>query len=124
MYQQTERTRRVGELIKREVAEILRRDLEADSLKFVNVTAVTVSRDLRNATVFFTLIGDKGDPETAASDLAHARGYVRKLLGARVRMKRTPDIHFKYDDSVTRGFELSKLIDSVRHDDAETDDNE
>ncbi len=113
MYQETERTRRVGALIKREVADIVLRELDDAGLRLVSVTSVTVSRDLRRATVFFTVIGKDDGRDEIAAKLNEARGFIRGRLGARVRLKRTPDLDFRFDDSVGKGFELSRLIDSL-----------
>lgn len=113
MYQQTERTRRVGELLRREIADILQKDMDRSDFRLVSLTAVTVSRDLRNATVFFTLIGKDEDSGDIAGELSHAKGFIRRQLGTRIRLKRLPDLVFRFDDSIGKGFKLSKLIDSV-----------
>jgi ribosome-binding factor A len=114
VYQQTERTRRVSELIKREIADILLRDVDRSDLRLVSVTAVTVSRDLRNATVFFTVLGNDDAAEEVAHELNELKGFVRKQLASRVRLKRLPDLLFRFDDSIGRGMKLSQLIDSVK----------
>ncbi len=117
-YQQTERTRRVSELIRREIADILMRDVDHAGLGLVSLTAVTVSRDLRNATVFFTTLdGDEAAVEVGR-ELNELKGFIRKQLGRRVRLKRLPDLVFRFDDSISRGMALSRLIESVKPDDS------
>ncbi len=113
MYQETERTRRVSELIKREVADILMRDIDDARLRLVSISAVTISRDLRNATVFFTCIDRKVSEAEVEQELNDAKGFIRKQLGSRVRLRGVPDLLFRIDESIGRGIELSKLIDSV-----------
>jgi ribosome-binding factor A len=113
MYQETERTRRVGALIKREVADIILRELDDAELRLVSITGATVSRDLRRATVFFTVIGKDRAHQEIGERLNEARGFIRRRLGARVRLKRTPDLDFRFDESVGKGFEMSRLIDSL-----------
>lgn len=114
MYQQTERTRRVSELLKREIADILQREVDSESLRLVSVTAVTISRDLRNATVFVTRLGSDEHAAAAVDELNEIKAFVRRELGRRVRLKRLPDLVFRFDDSIGRGMRLSKLIDSVQ----------
>lgn len=113
MYQETERTRRVSELLKREIAEILQRDVDRADLRLLSVTAVKVSRDLRNATVFFTQLGRDEDTDDVAEELNRIKGFIRRQLGARIRLKRLPDLVFRFDESIGKGFRLSRLIDSV-----------
>jgi len=113
MYQETERTRRVSELVKREVADILLRELGDEHFRLVSVSAVTISRDLRNATVFFTCLGEKYPVSEVEQELNHAKGAIRHELGKRIRMKRVPDLVFRFDESIERGMKLSHLIDSV-----------
>lgn len=123
-YQQTERTRRVSELIKREIADILMRDVDHADLGLVSLTGVTVSRDLRNATVFFTTLDDDDAGDEVGRELNELKGFIRKQLGRRVRLKRLPDLTFRFDDSIRRGMALSRLIDSVKPTDTTDSGNE
>ncbi len=123
-YQQTERTRRVSELIKREIADILMRDMDHADLGLVSLTGVTVSRDLRNATVFFTTLDGDDAGDEVGRELNELKGFIRKQLGRRVRLKRLPDLTFRFDDSISRGMALSRLIDSVKPADPTDSGNE
>ena len=116
MYQETERTRRVGELIRREIAGILLRDLDDSQFKLISITNVSLSRDLRNATIFVTSLA-KDDASEEVDALNDKKGYIRKLLSGRVYLKRLPAIKFQVDDSISRGMRLSSLIESVNPDD-------
>lgn len=117
MYQQTERTRRVGELLKREIADIIQKEMDRGELRLVSITAVTVSRDLRNATVFFTQLGRDEDVDDVAGELNDAKGFIRRELGSRIRLKRMPDLTFRFDESIGKGFKLSRLIDDANKND-------
>lgn len=114
MYQETERTRRVGELIKREIADILLREMNDSRLRMACVGAVTVSRDLRYATVFFTSLGNRAPVAELARELNDASGTIRKHLSTRLRLKRVPGLQFRVDESVERGIRLSKFLDEIR----------
>ncbi len=82
-------------------------------LGFLTVTEVAVSRDLRHASVFVSVLGD-ADAKTATMDgLRSAVGYIRRALGQRLQTRYTPDITFKLDESIERGARVNKLLGDV-----------
>ena len=111
------RTRRVGELLQRELARLIGEELGDPRVKLVTVTAVDVSKDLRHAKVFVTHLGSEEQQAAAMRSLMHAAGYLRRELSHVLDLKVVPRLHFEYDSSVERGVALSRLIeDSVDHD--------
>ena len=104
------RTKRVSEVIRRELANIISTRLSDPRVHLVSITAVDVSKDMKHAKVFITQMGE--DCQALAA-LTHAAGYLRRELGSRLAMKATPDLRFVYDHSVERGMELSNLIDEL-----------
>ena len=117
------RPQRVGEQIQRELAMLMHRELKDPRVGMVTVSAVEVSRDLAYATIFVTFLG-KDDPkeiEAAIAALQHASGFLRSQLGKIIRMRLTPHLTFKYDESLVRGRELSSLIEEARARDSEID---
>lgn len=104
------RTRRVSELIRRELANIIATRLGDPRLNLVTITAVDVSKDLKYAKVFITQLGN-GD--AVLETLNKASGFLRKELTSRVNMKVSPSLRFTYDHSVERGMTLSRLIEEV-----------
>jgi len=123
------RSRRVGELIQRELATMLAREVKDPRLAFVSITAVDVTRDLGLAKVFYTVInaeidsdnnGSKKqseDKEKVRDGLDKASGFLRYELGQRIKLRVVPRLEFKYDESVFRGAQLTQLIDSAIADD-------
>jgi len=110
------RPQRVAEQIQRELAILMQRELKDPRVGMVTVSAVEVSRDLAYATIFVTFLG-KDKPEeiqSALKALQHASGFLRSQLGSIMRMRLTPHLTFKYDESLVRGRELSSLIDEAR----------
>ncbi len=110
------RPQRVAEQIQRELALLMHRELKDPRVGMVTISAVEVSRDLAYATIFVTFLG-KDKPEETQSALAalqHASGFLRSQLGRIIRMRLTPQLTFKYDQSLVRGRELSSLIDEAR----------
>jgi ribosome-binding factor A len=107
---------RVSELIRRELASIIAREMDDPRVRFVSITAVSVSKDLRNAKVYVTQIDADGSPELDIPSLQKASGFLRRQLAAALSLKSIPALTFVYDNSIQRGVELSRLIDqSVSH---------
>ena len=118
------RSRRVGELIQRELATMLARDVKDPRLAFVSITAVDVTRDLSLAKVFYTVINasvhsdnQSEDIEKVQQGLTKASGFLRYELGQQIKLRIVPRLEFRYDESVLRGAQLTQLIDSAIADD-------
>ena len=106
------RPQKVADLIQRELADLLRREVRDPRVGMVTLTAVDVSPDLSHAKVFFTILEKEKQSETTRA-LQRAAGFLRSQLAHRMRMYTTPELRFAYDESVERGDHLSRLIDSV-----------
>ena len=107
------RSRRVGEQIQRELALLLQREVRDPRLSQVTIAAVKVTRDMSQATVYFTVLGDKQDIPPIQQALEKASGFLRHALGEQIVMRSLPHLKFVYDDSISRGAELSSLIDEA-----------
>lgn len=113
MSKQYSRAQRVGDQIQRELAVMIPREVKDPRLGFVTLTGVDVSRDLGHAKVYVTLMNSEA-PEVIEDNLEvlrEAAGYLRMLLGKEIRIRSIPQLHFHYDDSVTRGAYMSSLIE-------------
>ena len=106
------RPQKVADLIQRELADLLRRDVRDPHVGMVTITSVDVSPDLSHAKVFFTLLNLEKKVDTTRA-LQRAAGFLRSQLAHRMKMYTTPELRFVYDESVERGDRLSRLIDSV-----------
>jgi ribosome-binding factor A len=119
MAQAFSRARRVGEQIKRELAQLIRSESDDPRLTMVSITGVDVSRDLAYAKVYVTLLGaPEARPEVVA-ELNRLTPLLRKQLGRLMRIRSVPHLTFTYDEVVERGAELSALIDRAVAADAE-----
>ncbi|OUR62442.1 ribosome-binding factor A [Colwellia sp. 39_35_sub15_T18] len=108
------RTDRVGQQIQKEIAVILMREIKDPRLSMTTVSAVEVTRDLAYAKVFVTFFNDKPeDIEASLSVLAEAEGYIRSLLGKRLRARIMPHLRFVYDSSMSEGVRMSSLVDQA-----------
>ena len=99
---------RVKEQIMRELAELVRTGLKDPRAGFITINEVEVTRDYSHATVFYTVLDDSTEEA-----LEHAKGHLRSELAKRIKLFKTPELHFKYDESLERGMSISSLIDQV-----------
>ena len=107
------RPQRIGDLIQREIADLLAREVRDPRVGMVTLTSVDVSPDMSHAKVFFTLL-DKDHLDEVQQGLRRAAGFLRSQLAKRVKLYSIPELRFEYDESVERADRLSQLIDSVK----------
>ena len=106
------RIERVNNLIRREISELLQRDVKDPRLSsFVAVTEVSASADMKYAKVFVSSMGTPEEKEEILLALTGASGFLRNELARRLRLRRIPELDFKWDDSIERGTRLLDLID-------------
>ena len=104
---------RVADQIQRELAEIIRTELKDPRVAMITLTGVEVTADYSHAKVFYTLMGGAEQREETAVGLKQAGGFLRSQIARRIKLHSIPQLHFVYDASVERGFELSRLIDEA-----------
>jgi ribosome-binding factor A len=106
------RPQKLGDLIQRELSELLQRELRDPRVGMITITGVDVSPDFSHAKVFFTVL-EKQRLDDAREGLRRAAGFLRSQLARRIKLYTTPELRFEYDESVERGDRLSRLINSV-----------
>jgi ribosome-binding factor A len=114
------REERVGAELQRELALLLRQEVQDPRLQQVTIQEVRVVRDLSHARVFFTLL-DNAQAEKAAQALNKAANFLRRRLGDRLKLRTVPQLHFEYDHSFETGMRLSSLIDKAVAKDSKED---
>lgn len=108
------RTDRVGQQIQKEIAVILMREIKDPRLSMTTVSAVEVTRDLAYAKIFVTFFNDNAEEiKESLEVLAEAEGYIRSLLGKRLRARIMPHLRFIYDSSMSEGVRMSALVDQA-----------
>ncbi|MDI6689035.1 MAG: 30S ribosome-binding factor RbfA [Actinomycetota bacterium] len=108
------RTSRLAEIFKKEICDIIRRELKDPRIGFVTITAVEVSPDLKHATVFLSVLGEESEQEDTLEGLESARGFIKTELGKRIRIKFLPDLTFKIDKSIEEGMRISELLKRIQ----------
>ena len=109
-----QRSDRVGDLLLELTAELLRREIHDPRLQWINLTGVKVSKDLRQAKVFFNLLGDAGDRNKAMAGLKSASGFIRSRVGKKLNLRSVPAIDFTYDDSEDEARRIDALLNKVK----------
>ena len=106
------RPQRLGDLIQRELSELIRQEVRDPRVGMLTITSVDVSPDMSHARLFFTML-EKEKLEDTLQGLKRSAGFLRSQLARRIKMYTTPELRFEYDESVERGDRLSRLIDSA-----------
>ena len=107
------RLQRVSELIKRELAELIRRELSVEKIGLLNINEVKVAPDLKNALVFVGHVGTRGQRLQASAALESNSKRLNLQLGAVLRLKWTPILQFRLDDSVTEANRVLSILDDL-----------
>ena len=113
MKKTSQRARRVGDEIQRDLADLLRTEVKDPRVGPVTITAVEVSPDLSHAKVFVTHMAGREHADEAVKALQHTAGFLRSALAHRLSLYSVPALHFAYDDSIETGMKLSQLIDDA-----------
>ncbi len=93
---------------------MLTKTLKDPRIGFVTITRVSVSEDCRRANVYFSVAGSLEEKESSLRGLNSAKGYVRRELGRRIRLKYTPDILFHFDPSIEYAIHIEEIFHRIR----------
>ncbi|WP_019638030.1 30S ribosome-binding factor RbfA [Paenibacillus fonticola] len=110
------RTGRVGEQIKKELSVLIQNEVKDPRVGFVTVTGVDVTSDLSQAKVYISIFGDEEKKAESLKGLDKALGYLRTELGKRMRLRHTPELIFKVDESIEYGSRIEKLLGEITQD--------
>lgn len=106
----TRRTRQVGEMLKEEVNDIIRKDVDDHRLGFWSITRVDVNSDLRTARVYISVLGTDQERKDTVEALRKASGFIRRILKPRLRMRQIPDLDFRDDRSLEYAATITKTL--------------
>jgi ribosome-binding factor A len=116
---QGHRPDRVGEQIREELSALLSRGAVHDpGIGFITLTRVTVSADLQVAHVFYTTMGDPKARQATAQALERATPFFRRHIGKVVRLRRVPEIDFRFDESVANQDRIEQILRDLHDEEA------
>ena len=113
------RSERVSGLLRRELAQMIQREIKDPEVGFVSVSDVEVTRDLAHAKVYVTVF-NTDEAKVSIAALKRAAGFLRTRLGQELRMRNVPQLHFLHDDSVETGQRMDSLIEQAVKSDQDT----
>lgn len=108
-----ERMEKINEQMKREISQMLQQEFEDPQFMLITVTGVKVTPDLRHARVRFSVLGDDHKINELQTRLDQSRGYFRRLIGRRIRLRYTPQIDFVYDPSVAQSARIEQALQEI-----------
>ena len=110
----SQRPGRVQEAIRQEVSKILHDQIRDPRLGFMTITGVELTNDLRFARIYFSVLGDDKAKKLALKGLNSAKGYIKGVLGDRVKLRYMPDIEFKIDETLGRTQHIYDLFEQIK----------
>jgi ribosome-binding factor A len=113
------RSERIADLIRQELARLLREEVRDPRIGFVTITEVDLSPDLKHARVYLTTMGD--DAETTLKGLRKAAPFLRRALASGCNLRFTPQLRFLFDESVDTGFRVERLLQEMKGEDEDSD---
>lgn len=115
----SKRVNRVAEQMKKELGDIILQKLKDPRIGFVTVTDVEVTGDLQQATVYISVLGSDKEKDQTLKGLSQAKGFIRTEIGQRIRLRITPEIEFKFDESIAYGSRIESLLSQVKNEQEE-----
>ena len=111
---------RVGDQIRQELSEILSRgEVHDPGIGFITLTRVQVTPDLQLARVFYTSLGDQKARMETARALDRATPFLRRQIGGRLRLRRVPELEFRFDESIERQDRIEQILRDLHEQDAQ-----
>ena len=109
------RVERVQATIGEEISLIIQKEIKDPRVERVTITGVKLSKDLRNATVYFSVLGGELDIEQAQLGLESASSFIRRQIGQHIRLRNLPELMFRYDESISRAARITELLEQIKH---------
>lgn len=117
------RMRKINELIREIVAESVL-DLKDPRIGFLTITGAETSHDLRQAIVYYSVLGSEDDKKQTAVALASAAPRIQHQIGLQAKLRNTPKLEFRVDPAIDEGLKIDQLVRSLRDQDHESETTE
>lgn len=105
---------RVAELIQTHLSQLLLTDVRDPRLYGLTITEVQLDREIEHADIFVSALGDDAREDEVMAGLKKAQGFLRRELAQRLRLRRMPQLHFKWDLILQQGHHMEAVLDSLR----------
>lgn len=104
--------------IKREISFIINTKIKDPGIGFITVTDTRLSVDGKYLDIYFSTMGKENQAESSLEALKRCRGFIKKNLSERMRLRNVPELKFIYDDSIDRGMKITKILENINKDDS------
>ena len=108
------RSERVAEAIRREASLLMKHEVRDPRIGFVTITKATITDDLRNAVIYYSVLGEEGKKRLAHKGLQSALPFLKKEIGDRLGLRYTPEIRIKVDDAMEKVEKIEKLLKKIK----------
>jgi ribosome-binding factor A len=105
---------KLKKIILRRAGEVVTQELKDPRLGLVTITRVDLTEDLRQAKLYWSVLGDESERSRTAHGLEHARGHVQSEIARSLHTRTTPIISFHFDESIEGAVRMSRLLDDIR----------
>ena len=108
------RPERVQEALRQEISKIVTGEIKDPRIGFITITKVELTKDLRYAKVYFSVLGEAKDKALAMKGLNSAKGYIKGMIADRIKLRLVPEISFRIDESIEHTKEIYDLFESIK----------
>ena len=109
-----QRCERVAEEIRKEASNIIHHELKDPRLGFITITQVELTRDLRYAKIFFSVLGKEEERKKSREALESALGFIRRLVAERINLRFAPEIIFREDRSSEYRVRIEEILQEIK----------
>ena len=118
------RSVRVRVQLKKELSKILQEDLRDPRIGFTTITRIDLTGDLRYAKIYFSILGDEKEKISSIEGIESAAGYIRRLIGERLKLKYVPELSFNLDRSIEYSIDLEKTFERLKNEHKNSEDSD
>ena len=118
------RSDRVADSIRKEISEMLVKTIKDPRIGFITLTRVTVSEDCRLAKVYYSVVGTPEQKRQSMEGLNSAKGYIRRELGHRMKLKYTPELVFQFDPSIEYAIHMEEVFQHIQEERKKDEDED
>lgn len=111
------RVGRVSEQIKKELSQIIQTELKDPRIGFITITGVETTNDLSQSRVYLSVLGTEEQKEESLIALQKGSGFLRSELGKRMKLRHTPELQFKFDNSIEYGSRIETILEEISRED-------
>ena len=110
------RARQVGEQILHEMAYLLLEKVNDPRVSSVTLTGIRLSNDLKQARVYFSVLGEENQVALAQAGMESAKGFIKREIGVRLSLRYVPEMRFIHDTSLAAGSHMEQILDGLKDD--------